>query len=276
VSRESLLNYATEHGLVWAEDPSNSETHFDRNFLRQHVLPLLESRFPSTSVRLARSAALQAESQSILDAVAESDLASAGADPARLSIAALCNLPPARRSNLLRACLRKLRLGEPGFARLQTILTDFLAARPDAEPLVQWDSGEARCYRGFIYLLAREATPAPGEMHFSGDAIADLGANGCLCLQPSGGVGLDPRYCEQGLEIRYRVGGERLRPVGDSHERTLKSLFQAHAIVPWMRNRVPLVFAGGQLLAVADLWLSQEYCAQNGLQPVWKDRPSLH
>lgn len=47
VQREEIIKYATQRGLKWVEDPSNSESIFSRNYLRHEILPQLRSRFPA-------------------------------------------------------------------------------------------------------------------------------------------------------------------------------------------------------------------------------------
>lgn len=44
VDRADLEAYARAQDLVWVEDESNTNTSFDRNFLRQKILPALRSR----------------------------------------------------------------------------------------------------------------------------------------------------------------------------------------------------------------------------------------
>lgn len=51
-SRSSLKRYAQTHSLDWIEDPSNTNTEHDRNWLRQKLLPLLETRWPDYRARL--------------------------------------------------------------------------------------------------------------------------------------------------------------------------------------------------------------------------------
>jgi tRNA(Ile)-lysidine synthase len=80
------------------------------------------------------------------------------------------------------------------------------------------------------------------------------------------------------LEVRFRRGGESLRPSAGRPRKRLKDLCQEAGIVPWMRGRLPLVHAGGRLVAVADLWVEAEFQAPRGargLLPVWDGRPEL-
>ena len=80
-----------------------------------------------------------------------------------------------------------------------------------------------------------------------------VGWSGRVSLEPTAGTGLPVEWAEAGLTVRYRAEGQRLGP-GDSVKRRL----QAAGVVPWMRPYVPLLFRGEDLIAVADLWLSQE------------------
>jgi len=54
-SRAELAEYAQHNRLQWLEDFSNSDTSFDRNFLRQEVVPLLKQRWPAMHKTLSRS-----------------------------------------------------------------------------------------------------------------------------------------------------------------------------------------------------------------------------
>jgi tRNA(Ile)-lysidine synthase len=65
------------------------------------------------------------------------------------------------------------------------------------------------------------------------------------------------------VSVRWRRGGERCRPVGRRHHHALKKLFQERGIPPWERGRIPLVYIGEELAAVADLWV----CAPFGAGP---------
>ena len=60
------------------------------------------------------------------------------------------------------------------------------------------------------------------------------------------------------MQLRFRRGGERLKPAGSAHTRELRDLLQGAGIPPWQRARLPLVFRGAQLWAVADLWRCHE------------------
>ena len=80
------------------------------------------------------------------------------------------------------------------------------------------------------------------------------------------------------LQVHFRRGGEELQPAGAAHHRKLKKLLQDAGVLPWWRDRVPLIYAGEQLVAVGDLWIAEEFAARDSeeaLRIVWEERPQL-
>ena len=67
-SREELRRYAQRHALQWIDDPSNADSGFDRNYLRNSVMPVLRERWPAVARVLARGAGHQAEAAQLLAA----------------------------------------------------------------------------------------------------------------------------------------------------------------------------------------------------------------
>ena len=274
VGREEILDYAARHDLNWTEDPSNRDHRFDRNYLRHAVMPVLRERWPASARRLRKSAELAGEASQLQDALAAIDLASAG-PPDRLDIAALKRLDIIRRRNLLRYALRAQKLATPPAGRLGQIVSELVTARDDAQPHVCWDGAEARRYRGQIFLMAHLPSLQPAGVLKPGAAVSLGEGMGELRLEKSRGRGIAAVLAEAGLEICERRGGERLRPSASGATRMLKTLLQEEGILPWMRNRLPLLTHDGQLVAVADRWVDEAACASGGYVVCWDEPPTL-
>ena len=89
------------------------------------------------------------------------------------------------------------------------------------------------------------------------------------------GQGLSEACVAAGLRLRVRQGGEQIRPTDHEHTKKIKKLLQERGIVPWMRERLPLVYSGERLVAVADLWTEASVTEQHGMAIRWRDRPAL-
>jgi tRNA(Ile)-lysidine synthase len=253
----------------------NAALRFDRGWLRARVLPAIHERWPSAATTVSRSAAHLADASRLLDAMAAADAACL-LDEGRISLAGLAALDHERQVNLLRWWLRQSDLRPPPAARLTEALRLFHEAREDAAPVLRWKDGELRRYRGRLYVV-----PPFGEPVIESPADAErllplgrgLGHFG-LVAGHRGGLPADLRWT-----IRFRQGGESLRPHPGRPRKRLKDLCQEAGIVPWMRDRLPLVFVDGRLAAIGDLWMDADIALPPGaasLRPHWSDRPPLY
>jgi len=277
-AQSDLRKYADLHELSWIDDPSNIDQQFDRNFLRHEIMPRLESRWPEVARRLQRSSRLASDAASLLNELAAIDAATLGDRPDRLQIDDLNALPVTRQRNVLRYAIRQLGLAPPSAAHVQKVIDEVIAAREDAEPVVCWNGVEIRRYRKSLYLLAADPFKAPADQGIAVDAQRlqleqDLGV---LRLVSDSAEGLSQDVVKHGLELRYRHGGEKFRPSGQAHTKKLKKLLQEASIVPWMRDRIPLIYADGELVAVADLWLAAGAVSKPGIAIHWENRPAIH
>ena len=247
--RQALASYAAQHELHWVDDPSNCEEHHDRNFLRRQIMPLLQSRWPQAVASMARAARHLQQAQSLLDELAELDLLAAGHGndgEAWLGIAGLSRLSPARQNNLLRYWLRQqqLPLSEK---QLHTLLSTVIESQPSAMPALRIGGWVLRRYRQRLYLCAAQPEPLlPCDWHTGG--VLHL-PDGC-CYRLS-----EPRNMV--LQVRPRCGGEKIRLPGSRHSRLLKTLLQERQQPAWRRDRLPLFYYQGELLAAGE-WLSEQ------------------
>lgn len=251
VSRAELEAYARQHALQWVEDPSNTDERFSRNFLRQQVLPLLTQRWPQASASMARSAAHLSEAQGLLDELAQADLAAMAQDPRfawvtlpSLPLAALLNLSAPRQRNVLRHWLAPLTpLPDSDHWAGWTSLAH---AAVDAAPIWRLARGQLQRADGRLWWLSGTWLQAMAsiDLPLSVGEPLQLPANGCVWLQGQAPSGT--------LHVRYRVGGEQLHVAGRGH-RDLKRLLNETAVPAFLRSRLPLLYQGEQLLAVANL-----------------------
>ncbi|NOX90974.1 MAG: tRNA lysidine(34) synthetase TilS [Gammaproteobacteria bacterium] len=265
-SRDELHDYAHRKGLSWIDDESNSDTRFDRNFLRHEVIPKLKSRFPGMAATLSRSASLCAEAAGLLVSAATDDLKQVQLDDGSFSVSGLQSLGEVRARNLLHQCCRDRGLATPSAAQLQCVWEEVIGASKDSEPVVSWAGGEVRRYRDALFmgspLMAHDAALS---LSWDGQEALLIPALGRLHGEPVTGQGIALRVLEgKSLDIRFRQGGEKLRPAGRAGHHALKKLFQEAGVPPWLRERIPLLYADGQLLAVAGHWFAHEVAAQPG------------
>ncbi len=251
-SRAELQGYAEAHGLSWIEDPSNADTRFSRNFLRQRVMPLLAERWPQASVALARSAAHLSEAEQLLGELARMDLQAACGEPLfpwlalpSLELSLVTQLSDARQRNLLRHWLAPLsRMPDSDHWAGWRDLRD---AAGDASPVWKLADGELHRADGRLYWLSADwlappVLPDPAVVRVQG--ASELPGNGEVQIRGELPAG---RW-----HLRYRLGGESLH-LPERGRRDLKRLLNEWRVPAFVRPRLPLLFDGDELMAVANL-----------------------
>lgn len=272
--RADVLAYAYAHALQWVDDDSNRNDHFDRNFLRLNVLPIIGQRWPAYRETLSRVITQADEAAHLLGEVAAIDSQTAVNAEGALSLAQCKPLSAQRRGNLVRHWLQQRKLPQPSREQLLQVLA-MAHARIDAQPCVMWPGVEVHRFREHLYatpqLPSLPAEPIDIEWNLSSPLrIAGLGE---LTAAPMAGSGLraDRKY-----HIRNRMGGERCKPAGRAHSQTLKKLLQEYAVQPWLRDRLPLIYCGDEIAAVANLWICEAFVAApaaEGWRVDWRVSP---
>lgn len=103
VAGKDIRAWLQQQGIAWVEDPSNVDTRFTRNRIRQDLLPALEQAFPQFRDTFVRSAGHAAQAQTLLEAMAAEDLAMVcRAEDGLPRIKTLQTLTDARQANVLR------------------------------------------------------------------------------------------------------------------------------------------------------------------------------
>lgn len=93
MSRAELAEAAQSLPYGWVEDESNEDPSYDRNFLRQQIIPLLKDRWPAMARTTARTMALCAEQEALISELAEADWQAVG-EGEGLRIDGLLSLSP--------------------------------------------------------------------------------------------------------------------------------------------------------------------------------------
>lgn len=262
VAKTAISDYAVAHGLSWVDDPSNLSDDYDRNFLRNTVLPLLKQRWPSLDKTVARSARHCADAQVIVSTVAEElFLPVFNAADKTLSISRLQQHNNARQQLIIRQWFQCLGLKMPAQAVVKRIQTEVLAARSDAAPLLSTQQHCLRRYQDKLYCLnIVESTLVTGSWPNEQQSIAITEQRMIAWVSSSRGISKD-LWQRARVEIRKRQGGEKIRLSYRQGRHSLKKLFQEVGIPPWERELIPLIYLDGQLAAVGDYWISSEfYC----------------
>ncbi|HKB82487.1 MAG TPA: tRNA lysidine(34) synthetase TilS [Burkholderiales bacterium] len=272
--RKDIEAYAKSRRLEWVEDDSNTDSRYDRNYLRNELLVQLDARFPGYRETLARAARNLADYALLAEELARIDAQSL--DRSAISAERLRQLSDARALNLLRQLFADRESLMPPRTRLEEALRQCREAGRDAEIQVTFGDAVLRCYRDRVELV-ENSPDMPSNWQSRWDGHHELvlpDGLGVLRSRAVVGEGIASRHFEiRAATVRGRSGGERMQPGENRPRRALKSLLQEHAIPPWERSRMPLVFFGEQLAWVPGIGVAAEFraaAAEPGIAPEWE------
>ena len=272
--RKDIEAYAKSRRLEWVEDDSNTDSRYDRNYLRNELLVQLDARFPGYRETLARAARNLADYALLAEELARIDAQSL--DRSAISAERLRQLSDARALNLLRQLFADRESLMPPRTRLEEALRQCREAGRDAEIQITFGDAVLRCYRDRVELV-ENSPDMPSNWQSRWDGHHELvlpDGLGVLRSRAVVGEGIASRHFEiRAATVRGRSGGERMQPGENRPRRALKSLLQEHAIPPWERSRMPLVFFGEQLAWVPGIGVAAEFraaAAEPGIAPEWE------
>ena len=281
-SADAVGEYAHRHQLSWIDDPSNRSTVFDRNYLRESVIPVLAQRWPGVIRSLGNAAENCREAAGFIDQMMAPLLQRCEA-PCRRGV--FCLAPPLdgrvlkspdqfQTITLIRHWIHRHGRRSPSSGQMESLFRQVfedgsgsVTKSATKSAGVRWDESELRYFNQHLYLI-RRIDAVPGEAIEWDWQDRDLGVNG-IRLEVQKGVGgdIDLRQLRgKSLRLVWRTGGERMTLPGRRHSSELKKLFQQHAVPPWERDALPLLVADGEVAWVHGVGAGAACCGKDDAQ----------
>jgi tRNA(Ile)-lysidine synthase len=266
--RHELENYLAGRGIPWLTDPSNADTGFDRNYLRQELFPLLEQRWPGLVRRLSRTARNARTTAAAMARFVEGQSGELLQDRLKMPLPGLLDLDMEMQTLILRQWLRRHEVPMLPEQRLREFLDQLRRGGADSLAEVRWQGWMLKRYRSELWLHGEEACqPCPDQAWREGSQAKLGSATGKLLLH---GAAAD---IPPGWRIRPRRPGDRIRLQPGRPRRKIKHLFQAASIPPWLRGAVPVLEWDGEPVALGDWLLGhrlRDWLQRSGLQYSWR------
>ncbi|SHO58570.1 tRNA lysidine(34) synthetase TilS [Vibrio quintilis] len=271
LSRPEIEAFAERYQLDWVEDESNQDIHFDRNFIRHKISPVLMQRWPELPAAVQRSAELCAEQEALLDELLEQQLDFAMLSDGSLSVSVLLSFSEAVCRRVLRMWLSRCDVLMPSRLQLLALYHQVIQAKEDADPHLNLGHRTIRRFAGKLYCVSPVEDVSEWQQ--------DISFNQSLELPDQLGL-ITLRECDEGALSREKLVGMSLKisfnpqglsacPVGRCGSTKLKKLFQEYRVPVWQRRRMPILMAGEQVVAIARLFVDRDFTG-SGCDLIWK------
>lgn len=287
VTREEVLSYLRERGMVWREDSTNREARFDRNRIRHDLLPQLAREWnPALPLMLAQVADWAVAEESYWEAqisrMAETDLDVHGGY-ILLNATALRKLPLAAARRLVRAAMERVKGDLRGIDFVHVTGVIEMAAASEGHGRLQapgldimrsfeWLRFGRPVINGLATRNYRLTVAVPGILPIPGTELE-------ICLELTekskdwdtadsvynvemGGV--DWRRLSGPLELRNWRPGDQYQPRGATGPEKIKTLFQESRVPLWERRHWPVLIDGTSIVWARRFGPAAEFAAGRG------------
>lgn len=275
LSRQQIELWAAEMQLRNIQDQTNFDTSYDRAWCRAELWPILEQRFPKMQQALVRTSYLMQDAETILADVLAQDWVSCG-NASVLNLTPFRQLSAPRQRQLLSAWMKGEDLYRPAFDMVQRLFDEVIESKVDAQAALHWNQYYYVRYQQQLFrvskaeYLAEECQTIESiEQRFSLDQAYGF-ASGQYRIETQK-YGLSSELLEQPLQIKPRLGGEKLHLYGRVGAWPLKKAIQSAQIFPWQRHTIQILSIDNVMLGVftpKGFWLVESaYCEVGGWQP---------
>jgi tRNA(Ile)-lysidine synthase len=286
IPRTEIDNYVTARGLRYAEDPTNTDVHFKRNYIRHELLPKIDAAFPKARDALMQLGELVEGEMEIIDNKMDEvwhdvyNTQTKTMDEIRFN-----QLAHPYQRRVIRRYLEENDL-EAGYHKVEEVI-DFLSGKKrELYRPALFSLGVNRflmVYRNRITLEVpqkRDILPVtvgiPAQVSHR-DLRATLTIIPLTAEQrlrpidfskvPEDEAYVDlSRYLDKEIMFRARRQGDRIRPLGMENPMRLKRFLINRCIPRFQRDTLPLLAADSEVLWVVGVGLSEEIRV--------KDRPT--
>ena len=253
-NRSQLEDYAQKEKLNWITDESNKDNRFDRNFLRNEILPELRERWAYFDLAVQRSAQHCFEQQQLINDLLSEAFAEHCQIKNQFKLYQFRKYSLAKQTALLRMWFVENQLEMPSKRQLTQLINDVIFAKEDANPQFQLVNKVIRRYQDCLYLtkafsdltkyclkLKQSTLSLPDDL---GNITVQENEHNLIFYWQDYSVTLEKTDLPIFIRFGYsgKVKHHPKRPRED-----IKKIWQKLGVPPWERNRIPLIFYDNEL-----------------------------
>lgn len=234
ISKEDLKAYAIENNLSWVEDESNQDSVYDRNFIRNEVMPLIKTRWKNASNSISNSVNHIQNAKNYI----ETKVNEIGIDTKKetIEIDELLMLSDYEQKEVVRSWVL-FNLGKQASQNMiKSIFENIIPAKDDAKMKWEQKGYFISRFAGKLYFVKTE----PKKYNLQ-EIIKNSGMN----------------IKEEDVTVKSRVSGAKIKVNGINKE--VKKLFQEFNIPTWERDTIPFLYLGDKLISVGGIINDKDY-----------------
>ena len=276
VSKNVINGYQQEHKLKFIEDSSNQDNKYDRNYLRNKVIPLIKKRFPQFATTSGRSVKHIADAYNYQNLINVELYENVYEGANQLNGLKLKKLSDYDIGNVIRFWLSDHQVLMPSIKVLGQIISQVKKINLESKINIKVDDMSIRSYNNSLFLINNSENSFKSVFWKDQNRII-LSNNKEVFIDKKVGKGLSLGKLQKIHIDKPHNMNLKIKITANQPARSLKYIFQENKIPPWERENYPCVYLEDKLIAVIGLADSVEYAADKkemGIKFKYKKNPS--
>lgn len=268
-TKTELKQWALKYKLSWIEDSSNNDIKYDRNFLRNIILPVIFKKWPSFYLNVNRSSEICREQENLLNELLLPILDKMINNDGSLSTDNFDKMSHAYRNFVLRKwIINKVKI-IPSRNFINILWKEVINSKPDASPKLNIQKYEIRRYRKNIYLIKKYISLKNYIIIWKNPRKNLLLPQnlGSLCINNKG-MKIRKPLLNEIINIRFQCNN-KVDVCNFFKRKKIKKIWQENNVPIWERNRIPMLFYNKELIAVIGFFVTKKgFCVNKNYS--WK------
>ncbi|MCF6319509.1 MAG: tRNA lysidine(34) synthetase TilS [Proteobacteria bacterium] len=239
-SPQILKDYLIANKVNWIEDTSNQDNNYKRNFIRNEIIPKLESNFPNAIENINRSTKNIRQSLDLLNHQVDFH-------GKNLSVKQLKELPVSLQTTFLYHWLVLKNLPAPDNLALGQITHDFINAAIDKNPHYRNSYYQLYRWQEAIYCIQNFNKIDSQQEYQWNTKIPFQFPNNCGTIEYTGKEHIN-------LVIKFNQKGQKLKTHKHQFNKSTKQLFQENKTPTWERQNTPFIYQINKLISLGHDW----------------------
>jgi len=260
VTRDEIDAYATLHGVAYCDDETNALSHYDRNYLRNEILPRLKARWGEAVQNLCRASHIIAQDDEVLRALTPAPCVKNGETVLALSP----DTPTALRHRAIQNALSSIAPYDFEYKHICAI--DALASSQSGTGIDLPNGVRAVNDYGALTLY-RPTEPTPLEVRWRAeDCTVDgypVRISSDTTIPSAPVLAFDAESVPEGAVWRRRQEGDVFTPFGGG-TRSLKEYFIDKKVSARLRDNLVLLCYNKEVLVIAGVEISRKVQIHKG------------
>ncbi|MFM1865821.1 MAG: tRNA(Ile)-lysidine synthase [Pseudomonadota bacterium] len=264
VCKELIYDYQQQHKLKFIEDSSNLDDKYDRNYLRNKVIPLVKKRFPQFATTSGRSVKHIADGYNYQNLMHAELYESVLEGTNQLNGLKLKKLSDYDMGNVIRFWLNEHQALMPSIKILEQIISQVKKIHSESNIKIKVDHFYICSFNQLLYLVKNNDVPFKKVIWNKQNKMI-LDHNRMIIVRNETDQGIHQEILKKNvIEIdQPRIMSAKVKIHPQQPARTLQYIFQQNKIPPWERKNYPVVYLNNKVVSIPGIATDINYLCKN-------------